>query len=100
MKALWKTPNHRHRPQNSPNIRGLYKNRVCAVVVDDQLSEWFEVLVGLRQSCLLYPTLLSFFLEFIIRELSELDQTLVLTDTFSPDIRYTDDTKSSENSLA
>ena len=59
-------------------------------MIDDQRTEWFEVRVGLRQGCLLSPTLFNVFLEFVMKELSELDQTLVLTDTFSTDIRYAD----------
>ena len=73
-------------------VEELYNNTECAVVIDGQLTEWFEVHVGLRQGCLLSPTLFNVFLEFVMKELSELDRTLALTDTFSTDIRYADDT--------
>ena len=45
-------------------VEELYNNTECAVVIDGQLTEWFEVHVGLRQGCLLSPTLFNVFLEF------------------------------------
>ena len=63
-------------------VEELYNNTECAVVIDGQLTEWFEVHVGLRQGCVLSSTLFNVFLEFVMKELSELDRTLALTDTF------------------
>ena len=73
-------------------IETLYDNTKCAVVIDGQLTEWFEVGVGLRQGCLLSPTLFNIFLEFVMKELKNLDESLKLTDSLSIDIRYADDT--------
>ena len=73
-------------------VKELYNNTECAVVIDGQLTVCFEVHVGLRQGCLLSPTLFNVFLEFVMKELSDLDRTLALTDTYSTDIRYADDT--------
>ena len=73
-------------------VEELYNNTECAVVLHGQLTEWFEVHVDLGQGCLLSPTLLNVLIEFFMKELSELDRTLALTDTFPTDIRYADDT--------
>ena len=57
-------------------IEALYNNTECAVVIDDQLTDWFEMRVGLRQGCLLSPTLFNIFLEFVMKELKDLDKPL------------------------
>ena len=51
----------------------LYNNTECAVEIDGQLTEWFEVHVGLRQDCLMSLTLFNIFLEFIMKKVSEFD---------------------------
>ena len=72
-------------------VEELYNNTECAVVRDSQLTEWFEVHVGLGQGCLLSPSLFNIFLEFVMKELKDLDRTLILTDSLSIDIKYADD---------
>ena len=73
-------------------IESLYNETECAVVIDGQLTEWFAVKIGLRQGCMLSPTLFNIFLEFVMKELKSLDSTLKLHDSLSIDIRYADDT--------
>jgi hypothetical protein len=73
-------------------IRSLYRNTECAVMVDGSTSEWFGVGVGVRQGCLLSPTLFNVFLEFVMRELETLDRTLTYSVDMAMDIRYADDT--------
>ena len=53
-------------------VEKLYSNTESAVVIDDQLTEWFEVHVRLRQGSLLSPKLFNAFLEFVMKVMSKL----------------------------
>ena len=48
-------------------VEELYNNTECAVVIDGQLTEWFEVHVGLRQGIFLSPTMFNIVLDFVIK---------------------------------
>ena len=73
-------------------IKNLYLDTKCAVVIDGQITDWFSVNVGVRQGCLLSPTLFNIFLEYVMKELKSIQCTLELKDDISLDIRYADDT--------
>ena len=73
-------------------VEALYDDTECAVVIDGQLTERFSVDIGVRQRSLLSPTMFNIFLEFVMKEVRDLDDTLNLRDTFCADIRYADDT--------
>jgi hypothetical protein len=73
-------------------IKNLYLDTKCAVVIDGQITNWFTVNVGVRQGCLLSPTLFNIFLEYVMKELKSVQHTLELKSDMSLDIRYADDT--------
>ena len=73
-------------------IEELYKDTEYAVVIDGELTEWFKVEIGLRQGCLLSPVLFNIFLEYVMKELKDVEKTLSYSDKMSLDIRYADDT--------
>ena len=73
-------------------IEALYKDTECAIVIDGHITEWFKVNIGVRQGCILSPTLFNIFLEFVMKELKRLDQDLQMKNTLSVYIRYADDT--------
>lgn len=73
-------------------IKECYEETLCAIMVDGNMTEWFEVGVGVRQGCCLSPSLFNVYLEFVMRELRNVDEDLHLVDTVSTDIRYADDT--------
>ena len=72
-------------------IESLYNDTECVVVIDGHLTQWFSMKIGLRQGCLLLPTPFNIFLEFVMKELKNLDE-FHLKDALSIDIRYADDT--------
>ena len=73
-------------------IEALYKGTECAIVIDGHITEWFKVKIGVRQGCILSPTLFNIFLEFVMKELKSLDQDLQMKNILSVDIRYAGDT--------
>ena len=73
-------------------LERLYENSKCAVTIDGKLTEWFSVLVGVRQGCLLSPTLFNIFLEFVINEVESISNHFVMrAEEFSSSIKYADD---------
>ena len=73
-------------------IEAIYKNTECAVVINGQITEWFKVEVGVKQGCLLSPTLFNIFLEFVMKEVVSASHELKLNNDLTANIRYADDT--------
>ena len=73
-------------------IENLYAATECAVIINGHLTEWFNVKVGVRQGCLLSPSLFNIFLEFVMLEIKSLQESISLTQELSMDVRYADDT--------
>ena len=72
---------NRYGPLNVRIIELRYNYSEFAVVIDGQLMQCFAVKIdlNLRQRCLLPPpTQFKIFLEFVIKELKSLDNTLNL----------------------
>ena len=49
-------------------VKKMYDKTTSAVVVDGLLTKWFSVSVGVRLGCLLSPTLLNLFRDFVMDE--------------------------------
>ena len=66
-KALWSTL-RKHRIDNDMMnlIESLYTHAQSSVLLNGQLGDWFFITVGVRQGCLLSPTLFLIFLEHIM----------------------------------
>ena len=78
-------------PKLVNTIKYMYDNTKCAITIDNILTDWFVVRVGVRQGCILSPTLFNLYLEFVMDELSSLGD-FHLTEDLNTDIRYADDT--------
>ena len=49
-------------------IQTLYDHATSAVLLNNQLGEFFQMTIGIRQGCILSPTLFNLFLERIMQE--------------------------------
>ena len=68
-RALWATmKNYNIDHDILRAIKGLYNNSTSAVYKDGTISDWFKTTVGVRQGCLLSPTLFNLFLEKIMTD--------------------------------
>ena len=52
-------------------IKNLYDKATEAVLLNSSIEDWFRTTVGVRQGCLLSPTLFNIFLERIIADALE-----------------------------
>ena len=52
-------------------IKSLYKKATSAVLYNGNTGDWFRTTVGVRQGCLLSPTLFNIFLEKIMTDALE-----------------------------
>ena len=52
-------------------IKNLYDKATSAVLFNSNIGDWFRTTVGVRQGCLLSPTLFNIFLERIMTDASE-----------------------------
>ncbi|MGL4418375.1 MAG: reverse transcriptase domain-containing protein [Plesiomonas shigelloides] len=58
-------------------VEALYKNACSAVLLNNQLGEFFRTTIGVRQGCLLSPVLFNIFLEKIMQETLHDHQTSI-----------------------
>ena len=52
-------------------IKNLYDKATSAIVFNSSIGDWFRTTVGVRQGCLLSPTLFNMFLERIMTDALE-----------------------------
>ena len=70
--ALWSTMHHYNIDANLVKvIESLYNTATSSVLYNGSTGEWFRTTVGVRQGCLLSPTLLNIFLEMIMTDVLE-----------------------------
>ena len=79
-------------------VEKMHDKTSCDVVADGLLTEWFSVSVGIRQGCLLSPTLFVsnflplLFLDFVMDEIKCLQDLLTLDEDLNFNTRYANDT--------
>ena len=73
-------------------IEELYKNASSAVYFSNTIGEWFRTSVGVRQGCLLSPTLFNIFLERIMETALENHKgTVSIGGRIITNLRFADD---------
>ena len=51
-------------------VKSLYVGSKACVRVGNELSDWFEVRVGLRQGCVMSPWLFNLYIDGVVREVN------------------------------
>ena len=92
-KALWATMRKYNINHNLIQlIEELYNNASSAVFYNGKIGEWFRTSVGVRQGCLLSPTLFNIFLERIMEDaLEDHDGTVSIGGRPVSNLRFADD---------
>ena len=73
-------------------IKNLYDKATCAILFNTSIGGWFRATVGVRQGCLLLPTLCNIFLGRIMTDALENHEGTVSTgDRAITNLRFADD---------
>ena len=73
-------------------IKNLYDKATSAVLFNSSIADWFRTTVGVRQGCLLSPTLFNIFLERIVRDaLEDHEGTVSIGGRTITNLRFADD---------
>ena len=91
--ALWATM-HKYNIDKTliALIEDLYNHATSSVFMNGDIGEWFRTTVGVRQGCLLSPTLFNIFLERIMTDaLEEHESTVSIGGRTVSNLRFADD---------
>ena len=73
-------------------IKNLYDKATSAVLFNSSIRDWFRTTVGVRQGCLLSPTLFNKFLERIMTDaLEDHEGTVSIVGRTITSLRFADD---------
>ena len=73
-------------------IKNLYNKAISAVLFNSSIGDWFRTTVGVRQGCLLSPTLFNIFLERIMTDaLEDHEGAVSIGGRTVTNIRFADD---------
>ena len=73
-------------------IKNLYNKAISAVLFNSSIGDWFRTTVGVRQGCLLSPTLFNIFLERIMTDaLKDHEGAVSIGGRTVTNIRFADD---------
>ena len=71
-------------------IKNLYNKATSAVLFNGSIEDWFRTTVGVRQGCLLSPTLFNIFLERIMTDALE-EGTVIIGGRAITNLCFADD---------
>ena len=91
--ALWTTMHKYNIGANLFTItKSLYEKATSAVLYNGNTGDWFRTTVGVRQGCLLSPTLFNIFLEKIVTDaLENHEGTIKIGGRIITNLRFADD---------
>ena len=91
--TIWNVMKHYGLPQKIINIiRSLYEATVCQVIHDSELSPPFAVSSGVRQGCLLSPTIFLMVIDWVMRTTTQVPRGIQWTLTKRlEDLDFADD---------
>ncbi|WP_419623868.1 reverse transcriptase domain-containing protein, partial [Thiolapillus sp.] len=73
-------------------IKNLYNKATSAVLFNGSIGDWFRTTIGVRQGCLLSPTLFNIFLERIMTDaLKDHEGTVSIGGRTITNLRFADD---------
>ena len=72
-------------------IKALYQKVSSTVKINNQLSDWFDVNCGVKQGCVLSPTLFSMFINDLVDSVRGTGRGLRIKDTNIDILMYADD---------
>ena len=73
-------------------IKNLYYKATRAVLFNSSIGDWFRTTLGVRQGCLLSPTLFNIFLETIMTDaLEDRESTVSIGGRAITNLRFADD---------
>ena len=73
-------------------IKNLYNKATSAVLFNGSIGDWFRTIIGVRQGCLLSPTLFNIFLEKIMTDaLEDHEGTVSIGGRTITNLRFADD---------
>ena len=73
-------------------IKNLYNKATSAILFNSSTGDWFRTTVGVRQGCLLSPTLVNIFLERIMTDaLEDHEGTVSIGSRLNTILRFADD---------
>ena len=73
-------------------VRSVYNDQLAAVRLTDGITNWFPIIRGVRQGCVMSPDLFNLYSEIILRELEDLPEGIIVNGIKINNFRYADDT--------
>ena len=92
---LWKILKEMEMPDHlTCLLRNLYADQEATVQTGHGTTDWFQIGKGVRQGCILSPSLLNFYAEYIMRNvgLKEAQAEIKIAGRNINNLRYADDT--------
>ena len=72
-------------------IRNMYRSIQSVVLINDDRTEWFNVDVGVRQGCVLSPTLFNIFINRVIKEVKAMRKGVMINQIMVSILLFADD---------